>query len=90
MAVVIYGKDGCGYTKAACDDYAKRNVAYQFVNVQADAETVRTLHAMAAITTWKPSKNTTMRTAKGRGSAASVNHVVSQAPLRYGSRSFLP
>lgn len=41
MAVVIYGKDGCGYTKAACDDYAKRNVAYQFVNVQTDAEKLK-------------------------------------------------
>ena len=41
MAVVIYGKDGCGYTKAACDDYAKRNVAYQLVNVQTDGEKLK-------------------------------------------------
>lgn len=43
MAVVIYGKDGCGYTRAACDDYAKRNVDYQYVNVQADAEKLKEL-----------------------------------------------
>jgi glutaredoxin len=43
VAVVIYGKDGCGYTRAACDDYAKRNVAYQYVNVQADAEKLKEL-----------------------------------------------
>ena len=41
MAVVIYGKDGCGYTKAARDDYAKRLVAAQYVNVQADPERMK-------------------------------------------------
>lgn len=41
MAVVIYGKDGCGYTKAACDDAAKRGVPWQYVNVQADAEKLK-------------------------------------------------
>ena len=41
MSVLIYGKDGCGYTKAACDAYAARNVAFQYVNVQADAEKLK-------------------------------------------------
>jgi glutaredoxin 3 len=41
VAVVIYGKDGCGYTKSACDDYAKRQVAFQYVNVQADSEKLK-------------------------------------------------
>ena len=41
MPVVIYGKDGCGYTKSACDDFTRRGVAYQYVNVQADAEKLK-------------------------------------------------
>ena len=41
MGVVIYGKDGCGYTKAACDDFAKRNVAFQYVNVQTNGEKLK-------------------------------------------------
>jgi glutaredoxin len=43
VAVVIYGKDGCGYTRAACDDYSKRQVAFQFVNVQADPDKLKEL-----------------------------------------------
>lgn len=43
MSVVIYGKDGCGYTKAACDDYARRSVPFQYVNVQADGEKLKEL-----------------------------------------------
>jgi glutaredoxin len=38
---LIYGKDGCGYTKAACDDFAARKVPFQYVNVQADAEKLK-------------------------------------------------
>ena len=32
--VVIYGKDGCPYTSAARDDYEKRGVPVQYVNVK--------------------------------------------------------
>ncbi|MBI3858411.1 MAG: glutaredoxin family protein [Planctomycetes bacterium] len=43
MAVVIYGKDGCGFTKAACDDFARRGVPFQYVNVQADGDKLKEL-----------------------------------------------
>jgi glutaredoxin len=43
VAVVIYGKEGCGYTQAARDDYAKRGIAAEYVNVQADAERMKEL-----------------------------------------------
>jgi glutaredoxin 3 len=32
--VRIYGKDTCPYTQAARDDYAKRGVAFEYVNVK--------------------------------------------------------
>jgi glutaredoxin 3 len=35
--VRIYGKDTCPYTQAARDDYAKRGVAFEYVNVKKDA-----------------------------------------------------
>jgi glutaredoxin len=41
--VIVYGKPGCGYTKAACDDLAKRQIPYEYVDVQADAEKLREL-----------------------------------------------
>ena len=41
MAVTIYGKDGCGMTKAAREDFDRRGVPYQYVNVQADAEKLK-------------------------------------------------
>lgn len=41
MPVVIYGKDGCGMTKAAREDFERRRVPYQYVNVQADAEKLK-------------------------------------------------
>jgi glutaredoxin len=34
--VVIYGKEFCPYTTAAKDDYAKRGIAFEYVNVKAD------------------------------------------------------
>jgi glutaredoxin len=37
MAVLIYGKDQCPYTAAAREDYAKRKVPFEYINVQADA-----------------------------------------------------
>ena len=37
MAVLIYGKDNCPYTSAAREDYAKRRIAFEYVNVLADA-----------------------------------------------------
>ena len=35
--VTIYGKDSCPYTQAARDDYAKRGVAFEYINVKKDA-----------------------------------------------------
>jgi len=32
--VLIFGKDTCPYTQAARDDYAKRKVAFEYVNVK--------------------------------------------------------
>jgi glutaredoxin 3 len=34
--VVIYGKDSCPYTQAACDDYQRRGVRFQYINVKKD------------------------------------------------------
>ena len=35
--VVIFGKDTCPYTQAARDDYAKRKVDFEYVNVKKNA-----------------------------------------------------
>lgn len=35
-AVVIFGKDGCPYTEAAIEDFARRGVAARYVNVKKD------------------------------------------------------
>jgi len=35
--VTIYGKDSCPYTQAARDDYAKRGVPFEYINVKKDA-----------------------------------------------------
>jgi len=32
--VVIYGKDTCPYTQAARDDYERRGVAFDYINVK--------------------------------------------------------
>ena len=32
--VVIYGKDSCPYTQAARDDYARRGIPFEYVNVK--------------------------------------------------------
>lgn len=32
--VLIFGKDSCPYTQAARDDYEKRKVPFQYVNVK--------------------------------------------------------
>ena len=32
--VLIFGKDTCPYTQAARDDYARRRVAFEYVNVK--------------------------------------------------------
>ncbi len=32
--VRIYGKDSCPYTQAARDDYARRGVAFEYLNVK--------------------------------------------------------
>ena len=35
--VVIFGKDTCPYTQAALDDYKRRNVVFEYVNVKKNA-----------------------------------------------------
>ncbi len=35
--VVIYGKDGCPYTQAARDDYERRGVPFEYINVKKNA-----------------------------------------------------
>ena len=35
--VTIYGKDSCPYTQAARDDYAKRGVPCEYINVKKNA-----------------------------------------------------
>lgn len=35
--VTIYGKDTCPYTQAARDDYARRGIAFDYINVKKDA-----------------------------------------------------
>ena len=36
-SVLIFGKDTCPYTQAARDDYAKRKIAFEYVNVKKNA-----------------------------------------------------
>jgi glutaredoxin 3 len=46
--VRIYGKDTCPYTQAARDDYTRRGVRFEYVNVkknQADLERMLTFSA---------------------------------------------
>ncbi len=33
--VLIFGKDNCPYTRAARDDYARRRIAFEFIDVKA-------------------------------------------------------
>ncbi|HEX5475274.1 MAG TPA: UXX-star (seleno)protein family 1 [Vicinamibacterales bacterium] len=35
--VLIFGKDTCPYTQAARDDYARRQVPFEYVNVKKSA-----------------------------------------------------
>ena len=35
--VIIFGKDACPYTQAALDDYRKRQVSFEYVNVKKNA-----------------------------------------------------
>ena len=35
--VQIYGKDSCPYTQAARDDYARRGIAFEYINVKTRA-----------------------------------------------------
>ena len=41
MAVKIYGKDTCPYTTAAREDYARRKIAAEYINVLADPEKLK-------------------------------------------------
>jgi glutaredoxin 3 len=43
--VVIYGKDTCPYTRAAREDYERRGIAFEYVNVKKNpADLERMLH----------------------------------------------
>jgi glutaredoxin 3 len=33
--VLVFGKDGCPYTEAAMEDYARRGMPAQYINVKA-------------------------------------------------------
>lgn len=35
--VLIFGKDSCPYTQAARDDFARRNVPFEYINVKKNA-----------------------------------------------------
>ena len=35
--VQIYGKDSCPYTQAARDDYARRGIPFEYLNVKKEA-----------------------------------------------------
>ena len=39
--VLIFGKDACPYTQAARDDFARRNVPFQYLNVKKDTEALK-------------------------------------------------
>ena len=39
--VHIYGKDGCPYTLAARDDFERRRVPFEYINVKKDAEALQ-------------------------------------------------
>jgi glutaredoxin 3 len=41
MSVRIYGKDMCPYTTAAREDYTKRKVPFEYINVLADPEKLK-------------------------------------------------
>jgi glutaredoxin 3 len=45
--VTIFGKDNCPYTKAALDDYARRGVAAEYVNVKTAAANLERMLAVS-------------------------------------------
>lgn len=45
--VTIYGKDSCPYTQAARDDYAKRGIAVDYINVKKDAARLQQMLALS-------------------------------------------
>ena len=36
--VTIFGKDSCPYTQAARDDYQRRGIAFEYINVKKNAD----------------------------------------------------
>jgi glutaredoxin len=46
--VRIYGKDTCPYTQAARDDYARRGVAFEYVNVKKNQAELERMLALTA------------------------------------------
>ena len=46
--VRIYGKDACPYTQAARDDYARRGVPFEYVNVKKDPAELERMLTLSA------------------------------------------
>jgi glutaredoxin len=45
--VQIFGKDNCPYTQAARDDYARRGIAFEYVNVKKDKAALERMLALS-------------------------------------------
>lgn len=46
--VIIFGKDDCPYTTSARDDYARRSISVEYVNVKKDPQAMKRMLAFSA------------------------------------------
>ena len=46
--VVIYGKNSCPYTQAARDDYARRGISFEYVDVKKNAAALEQMLVFSA------------------------------------------
>jgi glutaredoxin 3 len=46
--VYIYGKDSCPYTQAARDDYARRGILFEYIDVKKDAAALHRMLELSA------------------------------------------
>ena len=46
--VVIYGKNSCPYTQAARDDYARRGIPFEYVDVKKNAAALEQMLVLSA------------------------------------------
>ncbi|MFQ5957195.1 MAG: UXX-star selenoprotein family 1, partial [Candidatus Brocadiales bacterium] len=46
--VVIFGKDDCPYTIGARDDFAKRGISVEYINVKKDPQAMERMLALSA------------------------------------------